>query len=348
MRNTNCVSTSPLFTILLLLISLPAAVAQDLESPHMPPTVIAFGNAPGWITVAYNHASPDGVLWYVVERRGGGSAVLFGSDGTWTDVQLTPDTTYAYHVCAIYGSDDEPACSGWVEARTLPPPGSPADFDPPIIRNIQVSPRAIQVTWGETGDYTRILARIEDAVANSVQLDVQNIPNSSVTFDGLRPSTPYKVLLKGCSSRILLPDSCGPWSPEVFMSTASLPQDPPPPQKPSLRMTGFTETSISLQFSVKLPRANASDRFHIFRDGNRIQEVFPTAAVGGWSGSYTDNVQASQRHEHQYSVCFEGHSPRADVCSTTVRLIPAEAVTSDTLKPGPSPGRRAIDSLMGR
>ena len=112
-------------------------------------------------------------------------------------------------------------------------------------------------------------------------------------------------------------------------------------------MVGFTQDSISLQFSVKVNRANAADRFLVFRDGAMIQEVFPKGETAGWGGSYTDRVQPAQRHQHQYHVCFRGFSPRANVCSKHVQLVKVESMPAGPLKPpgsGPSI-RDAIKSV---
>ena len=186
-------------------------------------------NAPGWITVTYSHSGTGGVQWYRVERRDGGGTNLYSPNGRFTDSHLTPNTQYSYRVCAIYEGDD-PACSGWVSAKTLPDPGKPAKYDPPIIIDHQVATDSIKVVKGEAGDYDKILARIEDDRGNNSQRDLPNTPNGSHIFNGLRSGARYKVILKGCGNS-LLGSGCGPWSPAIFIATTAPPREAPPPSK---------------------------------------------------------------------------------------------------------------------
>lgn len=329
-----------------LLVSLLFLQLDSANAQNQGFTVTPFANSPGWITVAYIHSGKPGALWYFVERQGGArSTPLGGPNGSWTDAGLAPNTVYTYRACAVYEKGD-PSCSDWVQGRTSTLPGPRANYDPPIITSVTVGTDQVRLTWGATGDYSKVLARNVDMNGGSNQVELQNVPNGSVIMGNLKPGTPYKFMLKGCSGRIFLADSCGPWSQDVFVTTASLSLNEPPPSKPTIQITRFTQDTISLNFAVKVQNANAADRFHLYRDRLPIQEVFPQGATVGWTGSYTDRVNPSQRNQHLYHVCFKGFSPRSEVCSETVQLVKVEAMPARPLRP-PGSGPSIRDAIKG-
>src|SRR5262245_24755591 len=109
------------------------------------PNVTLQALAPGAVAVNYEHSGTGRVLWYAVERKDGGRAILYSPNGQFIDMHLAPDTAYEYRVCAFYEGQEpgEEACSAWQAARTLPAPGRPANFDPPTITDFEVTPDAI-------------------------------------------------------------------------------------------------------------------------------------------------------------------------------------------------------------
>jgi hypothetical protein len=283
-----------------------SVAAQDDEL-----VVTPVSNAPGWITVYFQHLSPEGTLWYVVEREGGVvSPPIGGPDGYWTDVNLQADTEYRYRACAI-PETGQPSCSEWKAERTMPAPGRPTGFEPPIITNLELTPDSIRVTWGRTGDYTKILARIDDDLGNHFQLDLQNRPNSSYTFVGLRSGALYRVILKGCA--FSLNNGCGPWSPDVFVTTPVPPPPPAPPGKPTLAVSDYSGDSVSLSFSVMTNRAGPDDMFLVLRNGSEVGRVQPRGGLGGFYGEFVDQIGT----RHRYVVCFK-YLPSEQVCSDAV------------------------------
>lgn len=326
----------------MLALGLAAAAGTVLASEQ--PSITVQGNGPGWITITYTHSGTGGVLWYSVERQGGGGTKLASPNGQFIDSNLKPGTAYTYRVCAVY--PDAPACSGWPTARTLPAPGKPANYDPPIITNITAAPDAIKVTWGPTGSYTKILIRLDDDLCNSDQRDLKNIANASWSFNGLRSGARYRVILKGCSGS-LDGSACGAWSPDVFITTPLSPAElppPPPPGKPTLTVTRASPTSASLEFAVKLVESSSDDRFLVYRNKEQIQVVAPRSALGGLAGSVTDDPPG-QFQQFSYRVCFEAHSPNTTVCSDAVIFTSGgdaetviDAVNNRKIKELPAPG----------
>ena len=312
--------------------SLGAGTAAGAEAP----SVTVQANAPGWITVYYSHSGTGEVREYKIQRQGGGGTTLYSPNGQWTDSHLEPDTQYAYTVCAVYDDGDE-ACSSPVAARTLPAPGKPANFDPPTITNLEVNENSIKVTWGQTGDYPSILVHLSDPQGNVDQRKLQNIPNGSQTFVGLRSGVRYRVILKGYSKL----GGTLPWSPDVFITTTLPPQEPPPPpppSKPTLTVSGPKPGTVSLEFTVKVSVVGPDTKFMVYRDGRQVTEVPPRSDIGGLKGSYSDEVDLWER-AHDYRVCFLGGAPTVKVCSDTVAGPPPSVDTT------PKPPEGAGDSL---
>ena len=106
--------------VLLLLIGAGTAAAAEDEEPS---NVIAYPNAPGWITVTWQHSGDD-VYGFVLEQE---SPFAFqqmdAGKRTWTVPGLEANRTYRYRVCAVYVYHR--VCSGYAQATTLPPPPPP-------------------------------------------------------------------------------------------------------------------------------------------------------------------------------------------------------------------------------
>jgi hypothetical protein len=120
-------------------------------------------NAPGWVTINYAHSGTGGAIGFYIEREGAGT--VFASvapSGQLIDTHLEPDTQYAYRACAAYEGADEPACSNFFPARTLPANNKPANFDPPLINDVTIDIGKIAITWGPTGDCSKVLLRLDD------------------------------------------------------------------------------------------------------------------------------------------------------------------------------------------
>lgn len=200
------------------------AVAAEAEAPRVTVTP----NSPGWITVYWEHDG-DGVLYYYVQREDLDPARRWENPspiGQFTDVDLQPGTTYRYRACAVYESG-EVACSSFLPGTTLAAAGPLPGMAPPRDISLQAAPDSITVSWGATGEYAKILVRLEDDAGHSDQRDVRNVPNASFSFSRLRPEARYRVVLKGCS-KTLLGSSCGPWSREAFATTPSRTPRPAP------------------------------------------------------------------------------------------------------------------------
>ena len=101
---------------------------------EQPFNVVAFPNAPGMITLTWDHSGED-VYWFVVEQETPYTYWLPDRDKRiWSVLGLEPDHTYRYRVCAVY--DYNRVCSdeggvGWVSVTTFPPEQQPVPPPPP-------------------------------------------------------------------------------------------------------------------------------------------------------------------------------------------------------------------------
>ena len=156
-----------LFSLTLLAFaSVPGSVIGQ-ESPR----IFTQANAPGWITVSWEHSGAD-VYYFVIERQNApytdNSVFLIAKSenrtDSVTDKSLSANTLYKYHVCAVYAYSR--TCSDWVSVRTLPSPpssggsssGTPPPSTHPPLRAPDLTattdhPLLITLHWGNDQAY---------------------------------------------------------------------------------------------------------------------------------------------------------------------------------------------------
>ncbi len=153
------------------------------------PSVRSFPNAPGWITVVWEHSGKD-IYSFVVERQGPpyeqkdivGVAVLNSPTRQFTDMFLNAATAYNHRVCAVY--DDHRTCSDWVRTSTLAlpsssrsPGGTSSPAEPkhelrtPVLTATGNHPLTVTLHWGS------------DSVDNYTLGNVQLYRDGQITFD---------------------------------------------------------------------------------------------------------------------------------------------------------------------
>jgi hypothetical protein len=184
------------------------AVAKSVNGQEAP-SVRAGANAPGWITVYWEHTGVD-VYYFVIERQDApytdNSVFLIAKSGnrtdSVTDKNLQANTLYKYHVCAVYA--DSRTCSDWVSVRTLTPPPSPGGSSgsapPPKHQPIRAPdltattdhPFIITLHWGSDQVYELKnvqLYRDGEVVYDAKNKDARSPQSGAFTSD-LRDSVP--------------------------------------------------------------------------------------------------------------------------------------------------------------
>jgi alpha-L-arabinofuranosidase B-like protein len=132
-RTSAALAGRPLRRLLAVLAVLLGLAAAALVHAHPAaaygseaPSLGAFANAPSWVTLSWSH-SGSGVYYFVIEQESPYGVTYADADKrAWTVTGLSANTTYRYHVCAVY--DYNRVCSDWVAVRTMAPPspGIPA------------------------------------------------------------------------------------------------------------------------------------------------------------------------------------------------------------------------------
>lgn len=136
-----------LFSLTLLAFGSMTKSANGQEAPG----IITQANAPGWITVSWEHTGQD-VYYFLIQRQDVpytdnsivNLAQSYNRTDSLTDKNLKANTVYNYRVCAVYAYSR--TCSDWVSARTLPPPtpssgGSSGATTPPPARTPLATPQ---------------------------------------------------------------------------------------------------------------------------------------------------------------------------------------------------------------
>ena len=187
------------------------------------PSVRSFPNAPGWITVLWEHSGTD-VYGFVVERQSPpyeqnnivAVAVLNNPTRQFTDMRLNAATAYNHRVCAVYV--DHRTCSDWVRTSTLPPPssggssgGSSAPERPrhelraPELSATSNHPTTITLHWGSDSVDHHTLGNIQLYRDGQITFDAKKyggyaanysdngkmIESGNATGQPLRPNTQY-------------------------------------------------------------------------------------------------------------------------------------------------------------
>jgi hypothetical protein len=268
------------------------------------PSVSAQANAPGWITVIWEH-SGRGVTHYQVERQDPPFTWVFTNYvGKHTDMGLKAGTTYKYRVCAVDAAD-KPTCSPWISVTTMPPESSGA-LSVPVITGQEAQPDRIRISWSSTSRYGSFNVRYSRRGSPAAQVNVTgNITYGSYEARNLEPGQTYVFGVQGCN-RGLFNSTCSNW--RAFEVQTPLPP-PPPPTPPTLTAAAAGARQIALNWNVN--EAERITRTVIERDGRPLQDQ------AGPVNRFDDAVRPNT--EYSYRVCLTNQTGTA--CSNVVTAI---------------------------
>ncbi len=310
------------------------------------PSVAAYPNSPGWITVVWQH-SGVGTYWYNIERQDRGDVVgrVNGVSGTFTDTNLQPGTRYSYRVCAVY--DVNQACSEWASAQTFstsppsgggtpPPPAQPKDV------TLTATPRrpaaitlAFTVEAGAESTTDRFVVMRHNPLDTSLSSIIGDVRrpalkgySGSFTDTKVRPNTEY--FYSACFQTVIS-NSFGLCSPLVSTSVSV----PLPPTPTNLYLKARTSGQVELAWTPNITDGLATTEFDIYRDGTRI-------ATRVWYPVENHYFDAAQPGIAWYKVCAVDDRGKADEvqsCSSDLRVLTIQA-GAEVLNPNKAPAAR--------
>lgn len=169
------------------------SVTESVNGQEAPRTLVQ-ANAPGWITVSWEHPGQD-VYWFEIHRQDppytqDSYVVLaksYNRTDSLTDKNLKANTVYKYRVCAVYLSSWK--CADWVSVKTLTAPpssggssgGTPPPPAHPYLRTPELTattdhPLTITLHWG--GDQAYQLKNAQLFRDGQVVYDAQKLKES--------------------------------------------------------------------------------------------------------------------------------------------------------------------------
>ena len=294
-------------------------VVADTTPPSAPTD---FSAQPSSSTIALSWtASTDNVavIGYYVYRNGvkiATSDPITGS--TYTDVGLTPGTTYTYSVVAYDAAGNLSNHSASVPVTAIfdvTPPSTPT-----LLSAKAVSSNEIDLSWHPSTDNIAVagytIYRGGDQIGTTA--------STSYADTGVSPQTSYGY-------DVVAYDTVGNNSQKASVSATTLPPDITPPSIPG----GIAAVALSSSDVMLTWRASTDDigvsGYYIYRDGNQI------GADSAASTSYEDSGLSTST-TYTYAVraydAAGNISPQTSAAVTTLSYTP---VTVPPVTPAPAP-----------
>lgn len=292
------------------------ASAQAREAP----SVAVQSNAPGWVTVIWEH-SGKGISHYLVQRQQPAYTWVFKTHvGSHTDMGLQAGATYNYRVCAV-DADGKETCSPWIKVTTMAPESS-GGLAIPTITSREAFPDRIRLSWSSATKYGSFNVRYSEKGARAIQVNVKG----SVTYGAyearnLLPGRTYVFGVQGCNWG-LLGSSCSGWR-TIEVNTPLPP--PPPPSAPVISTSAATERRIILTWQT-----NAAERITrtvVERDGRLHDE---RAAA---TGRLDDTVRPNTVYTYRVCVTNETGTACSDVVTAMAKPVAPSPLANVTFTP---------------
>jgi chitodextrinase len=213
------------------------------------------------IDLTWNPSSdPEtGIAEYVVYRDG--AEVARPTTTGFSDVGLSPSTTYQYRVSAVNGAGTEGSRSGPENVRTLDPDPPPP---PTNLSATTVSASEIDLAW--------TAPNADDLTGYRVYRNgspVTTTTNTSYRDSGLQGFTTYNYTVTALDNEGL---ESGPSAP----AQATTLDGTPPTTPANLSATATGTTSIGLSWSASADPETGVSGYRVFRDGSQIAQTTGT------------------------------------------------------------------------
>jgi chitodextrinase len=304
----------------------PAPPTGDSTPPTAPDNVTAIATSTTSIQISWSPSTDaSGIAQYRVFREGTSVAIAVTQNTTFTDTQLTPNTTYTYFVTAVDGAtpSNESARSLGASATTGPGSG-PGDVTPPTVpgdlRADARSSSTIRLRWTRSLDQSGILEyRI---YRNGGAVPVATTQDTEFLDTNLTANTTYTYTLTAADKAD--PPNESAHTEGVSATTDSVgpgqgPGDVIPPAAPeNLTANARSSTEIDLSWSPSNDPSGIAN-YTVYRDGG----TDPIASVQ--TTSYTDGgLDPATTHTYTVRATDNAATP-----NTSRDSAPATARTDD-------------------
>jgi len=252
----------------------PAPPTGDSTPPTVPQDVTAIATSTTSIQISWSPSTDaSGISEYRVFREGASVAIAVTQNTTFTDTQLTPNTTYTYFVTAVDGAtpSNESARSLGASAKTGPG-NDPGDTTPPTVPgNVRADARSssvIRIRWERSLDQSGILEY--RVYRNGGAVPVGTTADNELLDTNLTANTTYTYSVTAVDKAD--PPNESAHSPSVSATTDSVgpgpgPGDIIPPAPPqNLTASARSSTEIDLSWSASNDPSGISS-YTVYRDG---------------------------------------------------------------------------------
>jgi chitodextrinase len=243
-----------------------AGANPDITPPSVPTSLALTGRSATEIDISWAASTDNvGVTGYHVYRNA--AQIVTTVNPNYSDLSLTPNTSYVYTITAFDAATNESAQSSGLTAATL------ADTSPPSVpgnlHQTGQTTSTISIAWDASSDNVAVTGY--DVYRNGAL--VRSQPGTTYTDTGLAVYTGYVYTVAAHDAA----NNGSNLSASLYAGTA--PDTTAPTVPVNLRKTSSTVSSISLAWDASTDDVGVTG-YHIYRSGSLI------ASVGGTS--YTD------------------------------------------------------------
>jgi chitodextrinase len=295
-------------------VTVKTAIPPDTTPPSVPAGLTTIATTTTSISISWD-ASTDtggsGLAGYHLYRNG--ILIASPSTTTYSDIGLTPDTSYTYSVSAYDNAGNGSVASSAITVKTATPP-PPADTTPPSV------PAGLSATAANSAQVNLSWQASTDNVGVT-EYKVYRNGSSTALATITAPATTYQDAAvsagTGYSYQVTALDAAGNQSAESTSVSVTTPPaaDHTPPSAPTgLKATAITSTSISLAWNASTDNTGGSGLagYHVYRNGVLIASPATT--------SYTDTGLTAATG-YTYSVSAYDNAANGSVASSSLGVF---------------------------
>jgi chitodextrinase len=290
----------------------------DITPPSIPTSLALTGRSATEIDISWAASTDDvGVTGYHVFRNAAQIATTV--DPNYSDLSLTPNTSYVYTISAFDAATNESAQSSGLTAATL------ADTSPPSVpgnlHQTGQTTSSISIAWNASSDNVGVTGY--DVYRNGAL--VRSQPGTTYTDTGLAVYTGYVYT-------IAAHDAANNGSNlSATLNAGTAPDTTAPSVPDNLRKTSSTVSSISLAWDAATDDVGVTG-YHVYRSGTLIASVGGTSYTDSGlnvSSSYTYTVQAYDAASNNSAQSAPYNTTSSN--DTTAPTIPSSVHATSTL-----------------